>query len=48
LGYFIAANDPAMYRLLDSGLSEEELQEREREGGGRPLEDILRDLESQQ
>jgi hypothetical protein len=48
LGYFIPAEDPAIYRLLDSGLSEEELQDREREGGGRPLEDILRDLESRQ
>lgn len=47
LGYFIGAQDKLMYRLLDSNLTEEELQEREREGG-RPLEDILRDLEARQ
>ncbi|MEX2140527.1 MAG: hypothetical protein WD894_14790 [Pirellulales bacterium] len=47
LGFFISAGDRAIYRLLDSGLSEEALQARLREKGGRPLEDILRDLEAQ-
>jgi hypothetical protein len=46
LGYFVGVNDRAIYRLLNSGLTEKELQERLREGGGRPLEDILRDLEA--
>jgi hypothetical protein len=45
LGYFIGARDKLIYRLLDSELTEEEIQERIREGG-RPLDDILRDLES--
>ena len=47
LGFFIGAGDKAIYRLLDSGLSDEELQERLRERGGRTLEEILRDLEAQ-
>jgi hypothetical protein len=45
LGYFIAADDPAIYRLLESTWTEEELQDREREDGGRALEEILRDLQ---
>jgi hypothetical protein len=45
LGYFAPA-DPTIYRELHSRLSEEELQAREQEPGGRPLAEILRDLEN--
>jgi hypothetical protein len=46
LGYFTPAGDSTIYDELESPCSEEELRERLREGGGRPLADILRDLES--
>lgn len=48
LGYFTPAVDPSFYAQLKSPNSEEEIQRRLREGGGRPLEDILRDLEARQ
>jgi hypothetical protein len=46
LGYFTPTSGSSIYDELESPCSEEELQDRIREGGGRPLADILRDLES--
>lgn len=48
LGYFNPVVDPSMYEGLDSPLCKEELDRRSREGGGRPLADILADLEKKQ
>ena len=45
LGYFTPAADRSLYEGVDSPISEEELQRRLNEDGGRPLADILRDLE---
>ncbi len=45
LGYFTPVVDQSMYEGVDSPISEEELQRRLNEDGGRPLADILRDLE---
>ena len=42
LGEFIPL--PYDTRLLDPGVTVEELDRREAEGGGRPLSEILRDL----
>ncbi len=39
--------DPAAYANLDPGISEEEIQRRIQEGGGRTLAEILADLEKQ-
>ena len=47
LGYLMPAVDHSLYEGVDSPVSEEELDRRSQEGGGRPLADILRDLESQ-
>lgn len=44
LGYVTPAPDPALYEGVDSPTPEEELDRRSREGGGRPLAEILRDL----
>lgn len=41
IGYFVA---PGNVFRLEPQVSEEELDRREREGGGRPLSDILADL----
>lgn len=41
VGYFIRS----LYQLVDCPLSEEELQRRAGTRGGRPLKDILADLE---
>lgn len=46
LGYFTPA--PPARLNLEPQISEEELQRREQEGGGRNLADILRDLEARQ
>ena len=46
LGYFQPVVDPALYEGVDAPISEEELDRRERESG-RPLADILADLEGQ-
>jgi hypothetical protein len=46
LGYFTPTCDTSVYDELESPCSEDELRDRLREGGGRPLADILRDLES--
>jgi hypothetical protein len=45
LGYFHPAVDQSLYRHIEIPTSEEELQARERELGGRFLEEILHDLE---
>ena len=45
LGHFIPAADESRFSPLDPQISEEELDRREREGGGRALADILADLE---
>lgn len=45
LGRFIPAMHAAEQDLLESGISEEELDRREREEGGRSLAEILADLE---
>lgn len=43
LGYFTPAKEKRLN--LDPGISDEEISRRLAEGGGRPLADILRDLE---
>ena len=48
LGYLTPAVDPAMYQGVQSPTSPEELQRRSQEGGGRPLAEIVEDLEKQQ
>jgi len=45
LGYFTPVTDPSLYVGVESPTSEEELDRRSREGGGRQLGEILRDLE---
>ena len=44
LGYFLPADQPPA--RLDPGISGDEIRRRFAEGGGRPLADILRDLEA--
>jgi hypothetical protein len=44
LGYFTPEVDPAWYRGLEASVGEEELERRERAGGGRTLAEILADL----
>jgi hypothetical protein len=43
-GYFQPAVSPETLAQYECPLSEEELERRAQEGGGRPLADILRDL----
>ena len=45
IGYFRPAVDRSLYDRVQSPISEEELQRRERELGGRTLAEILADLE---
>ena len=45
LGYFSPKVDPSLYDQVEPPISEEELDRIEKEGGGRPLRDILDDLE---
>ncbi|HEY2249813.1 MAG TPA: hypothetical protein VGH74_02085 [Planctomycetaceae bacterium] len=45
LGRFIPILDPSLQGMLDPGVSEEELDRREREEGGRSLAEILAELE---
>jgi len=47
LGYFAPKVDPSLYEQVEPPISEEELQQIEREPGGRTLREILDDLESQ-
>jgi hypothetical protein len=46
VGYFTPTGDPESFNELDSPCSNDELRRRLREEDGRPLADILRDLES--
>jgi hypothetical protein len=46
LGYFTPAKEKKLN--LDPGISEEEAERRFAAGGGRPLADILRDLEKRE
>lgn len=48
VGHFIPVEDHSIYEGVESPVSDEELDRRLREESGRPLEDILRDLESRQ
>ncbi len=45
LGHFIPVLDAAQHPGMEPQISEEELQRREKLGGGRPLSAILADLE---
>jgi hypothetical protein len=45
LGHFVPALDASLDLCLQPKIGEEELQRRERNGGGRPLASILADLE---
>jgi len=45
IGRFIPAHDPKLYEGVVSPAGSEELRRRSREESGRPLADILRDLE---
>ncbi len=45
LGFFDPVDDPSVYEGVDSSVSPEELDRRSREERGRPLADILADLE---
>ena len=45
LGHFTPAVDPAVYEGVESPTSEQELQRRSRQGGGRSLDEILGDLQ---
>ncbi len=44
-GHFLPVLDKSRANGRDPQISEEEIQQRLREGGGRPLADILADLE---
>jgi hypothetical protein len=46
IGFFHRAITPESVDQYECPVSEEELLRRARQGGGRPLADILRDLES--
>jgi hypothetical protein len=46
LGYFTPEVDPSWYRSLEPSVSDAELTRRERAGGGRPLADIIADLDT--
>ncbi|MCH8042732.1 MAG: hypothetical protein IID44_03345 [Planctomycetes bacterium] len=45
LGYFSPKVNPSLYDQVEPPISEEELDRIEKEGGGRPLRDVLDDLE---
>lgn len=46
LGHFIPVLKKAISPAMEPRISEEELDRREQQGGGRPLRDILADLEN--
>jgi hypothetical protein len=46
LGYFRPEADVKLYEGYECPLTDKELDQIERAGGGRPLADILRDLEA--
>ena len=45
LGHFLPEVDKEVYKRIQIPISEEELSRREKEGGGRTLDQILGDLE---
>jgi hypothetical protein len=45
LGHFTPVFDPSQYEGIEPDSSEEELDRRQKEGGGRTLAEILADLE---
>ena len=45
LGVFVPFIDPSLYGDIEPQISDEEIRRRIAEGGGRPLADILADLE---
>ena len=47
LAYLTPVVDRSVYATADPGISEEELDRREAEEGGRPLKEIWADLEKQ-
>ncbi|MCO6458965.1 MAG: hypothetical protein J5I93_26965 [Pirellulaceae bacterium] len=48
VGHFIPVQDRAVYQGVESPAGDDELDRRCRDEAGRPLVDILRDLEQQQ
>ncbi|MCH8042728.1 MAG: hypothetical protein IID44_03325 [Planctomycetes bacterium] len=48
LGYFSPKVDPALYDQVEIPISEDELDRRQQAGGGRPLKEIVRDMESRE
>lgn len=48
LAYLTPAVDPVLYEGIEPPATEEELDRRSREGGGRPLAAILRGLEGRE
>ena len=48
LGYFTPAHTRSLYEGIHIPVSEEELDQIEREGGGRSLAEIMADLEGRQ
>lgn len=48
LGYFTPDVDPAWYQGVEPSVSDEELDRRERVGGGRTLAEILADFHQRQ
>ena len=45
LGYFSPVTDRSLYDGVDSPISDEELDRRSKQGGGRTLREIFNDLE---
>jgi hypothetical protein len=45
VGYFTPGIEKSLYESVEVPVSEEELRRREAKGGGRPLADIIADLE---
>jgi hypothetical protein len=45
LGYFTPAHDRSLYEGVESPISVEEFNQAIQEGGGRPLKEIIADLE---
>lgn len=45
VGYFTPQISPSLYDSLESPVDEDELRRRAQKGGGRTLDEILRDLE---
>ncbi|MGH7199588.1 MAG: hypothetical protein ACREJB_03225 [Planctomycetaceae bacterium] len=45
VGVFLPVVDKSLYERIEPPISEEELDRREKQGGGRSLQEILRDLE---